>query len=1332
MRRKILIGIASLISLVLLVVFSLFLYLQFADLSRYKPQIAQRLTQYLGRSVVIEGNFDLKIIPLSLSLTDAKIANAPWGSRPDMLSVHELDLQLGLPALLSGELLISRFILDDVQVMVEYNEQGETNWKIGQPGKSDKQVTTKSTSVPLEFFPDVEIDITNITLLYSQEPASDQHEFVLDKATIKGLSDLARLQIDVKGQIDRYGYQVSGLIGTLDELLSSDKSFPVDVKVHAVNTDLEVNGTIQNVLKLEKMQFKTRVSTNNLTAWQQWLGMNIDRGPVRINADIDGDLDKISVSKFAVQLGNSTAQGNATLDLGSEKPRINAQLNIKDIAVKEFLDAMQGESVNTSKAEPQVSQQNPFEQALDLSFLTLFDASLQLSVDSVGYEQWIVERFSADIKVEDGNFTAAPFSITSKLGQAKGEFNLASEQGFNIAKLDIDAKELALGKFYDMSSSYQGIGALKGSILAKGKSLSEMYANLQGNATAHYVNKDHQHESKIVLTRSKINNSAAPFEVAIVGELQKVAYKISGEIGGPLALIEDKPYPVTANLNFLNVDANAKGTIANLFYAQGFNIVINARTDDMARLNKTLDTGLPALKKVQVKTVLRGDYSLLKFLDIKAKSRYVNLTGNVAIDFSKQLTDIGGNINIAHFDLAGVQKEIAGSKKSGSGENAKVAKVKKPDLTQPMSFSALQDFTMNIKVKSLQNDSLNIPYYPVTNLSAVVTVTNGVFSVSPLNLESPVGNVRSFLKINSSNKVPAVDFIFQSDELELQQIAPDENEQSIWDAMASTDISLHAQGDSLQDWLESVAGTITLNYRNKQLTQIYELLLTRETKQPATTAAPVSVRINSKISDTMFQGSGSISAPHAWLTQAKPAKFDFKTNVKGFVAEVQGKMDDLLTGQGMDIQISINDQQSLDPFLGQTELINRVGKVQLTSEIKGSYSDVVASHLKGNIGTGRISGSTSVNFREDPPEMDFNLTIDDLDTSQWMENSDQAKTVKENQGKLFSSNTLPFDLLKGVHVNGSIKGSAVQLEHVKAQKFDASINLKNGILVLDIGQLKTDSGSLDGDLHIDANAEPAKVSLKLKVPKLNLEEVTRNTDAQGMVKGNFGADLSVSSEGNSVADLVTHLDGHVRLLVDEGEIDSALFNVYTGGLRAMVGMLTVVNEKTTKINCGICGLNFNSGKGVTEVALLDTKNSTLVAEGWVDFNNDTFSVKASPVSKGLQLNVNLPVVIQGPFSHPSFSTETTSALYRAAEIATVWFVPSTAIFIGYDQLRSSDQNPCVNMVAPTKDGVGMRALKGAGKALQDIGSVFSKSLSTLLGGFSEPASRKKNTSESVE
>ena len=70
-----------------------------------------------------------------------------------------------------------------------------------------------------------------------------------------------------------------------------------------------------------------------------------------------------------------------------------------------------------------------------------------------------------------------------------------------------------------------------------------------------------------------------------------------------------------------------------------------------------------------------------------------------------------------------------------------------------------------------------------------------------------------------------------------------------------------------------------------------------------------------------------------------------------------------------------------------------------------------------------------------------------------------------------------------------------------------------------------------------------------------------------------------------------------------------------------------------------------------------------------------------------------------------------------------------AIFIAYDGLRSGDKIPIFNMVAPTKESFGLGSLKGAGRIVQDVGTVFSKGLSTILEVSSGPAPRDDNSTD---
>jgi len=1322
MSKKILLVFASLLTLALIIAFAVFAYLQFADLNRFKPQISQHLTQYLGRSVALDGDLSVKILPLSLSLSDAKITNSPWGSTPNMLSVKRLDLQLGLLPLLTGELLISKFVLQDVQVIVEHNEQGENNWRLLESKEPKTKARHEPTTLPLDFDTEVNIDIRNIVLSHRQSPASPWREFVLNQAVINGLSDLNALQVDIAGQFDNHVYKIYGRIGALADLLSADKKYPIDLHAHVLNADWEVNGAIKNVLKLEQVQLNIKAYAKDLIAWQQWMGASIQYGPINFNADIDGNLNNLTISNLLMQVGSATVNGKATLDMATGKPNIIAKLNIKDIHTEEFIDAIQSEPDKKSEI-PQVVKVESENNVVDLSFLQQFDSSVMISAASVGYQEWVVDQFDAELKVQEGQLSLAPFSIVSKLGQASGNFSLASVQNVNLAKLDVDAKDLALGKYFDTESTYQAIGALKGSIHTQGKSWTDLYANLQGKVVASYVNKEHKHDTKITLIRSKPKTSATPFDVVINGELQKVPYKITGEIGGPMALLDDAPYPATAHLTFLNVDTKANGTIAHLFRAEGFDIAFDARTENLGKLNQQIDIGLPDLKKTQVQAMLRGDYERLKFDNINAISSSAQVSGNVQLDFKKEPLNITGDLTVNKFDFTGLQKEIAAAHKAKSSETAKS---QESTLEKTLSFSALQGFNMRIRVSSVENGGISIPNFPITRFDAQISVAESALSVSQLSIESPMGNIASEFRLDAEAKVPTFEVRLASSSFDLERFEFDNEEQLFWQAFTSADVALRTQGDTIQQWLEYISGHVTLSYQQKEYPQTFALRLAREAQK---VTAPVSVRINTKIGETTSLGSGSVSAPLTWLQGGPPTKLDFETNVKDYVAQVQGEIEDLVSGDGMDVRVSFSNRQVLTDTFDPNDLINRVGEVQLFAEIKGNYSSIVASQLEGFVGEGKISGSTSVNFSAQPAAVEFDLDIDGLDISKWATNDTKSSISHKKTDKIFSDTKLPFSVLKAATIKGNINGENIQFKRVLATKLDAAVDLRDGVLQFGINRLLTNQGELIASLHVDSNETPPQLSLKLDVPILNMAEFARNTAAEGLIKGDFSADISLSSVGDSIAELAAGLDGHMRILMEKGAIDSTLLNIYSGGVSALVGMLTAADVKSTRVNCGICGLRFTKGKAVSEVVLLDTQYSTLVAEGWVNLANETLSVKASPVKKGLRLNMELPVVVQGELSGPKVSTQPTSALNTAAEIATVWFIPTTAIFIAYDALRSGDKNPCVNMMAPTKESAGLRALKGAGKAFGDIGSVFSKGLSALLGEQVEQRPQDEKLSE---
>ena len=104
------------------------LYLSQADL---KPLVEREASDALGRTVTF-GSFQVRWAdPLHVDFTDLAIANAPWGSKAEMVRIGQFSAQLEVGPLLHGVLHYRQLRMSDVTVVLERDPDGIGNWKFG-------------------------------------------------------------------------------------------------------------------------------------------------------------------------------------------------------------------------------------------------------------------------------------------------------------------------------------------------------------------------------------------------------------------------------------------------------------------------------------------------------------------------------------------------------------------------------------------------------------------------------------------------------------------------------------------------------------------------------------------------------------------------------------------------------------------------------------------------------------------------------------------------------------------------------------------------------------------------------------------------------------------------------------------------------------------------------------------------------------------------------------------------------------------------------------------------------------------------------------------------
>ena len=116
--------------LVALVIIALLIVPSFVDLQSYKPRIEKMVSDATGRPFSIGGDIDLSLFPwVGFSTSDIRLGNSPGFKEKDLASVKSIEVRVKLIPLISKDIQVKRFIVEEPRIAMEKNKRGRTNWE---------------------------------------------------------------------------------------------------------------------------------------------------------------------------------------------------------------------------------------------------------------------------------------------------------------------------------------------------------------------------------------------------------------------------------------------------------------------------------------------------------------------------------------------------------------------------------------------------------------------------------------------------------------------------------------------------------------------------------------------------------------------------------------------------------------------------------------------------------------------------------------------------------------------------------------------------------------------------------------------------------------------------------------------------------------------------------------------------------------------------------------------------------------------------------------------------------------------------------------------------
>ena len=152
--------------LIVLIVVALLVVPMFIDVQKYKPQIEQKVSEATGRPFSIDGELRLSLFPwVGLAFSGLHMGNPPGFQEKDFLSVKSFDVRVKLIPLLSKDIQVKRFILEEPRIVLEKSKKGRGNWEgIGKPSEPPKAKTKPPEGKPSEGLPIAALSVSEFAI----------------------------------------------------------------------------------------------------------------------------------------------------------------------------------------------------------------------------------------------------------------------------------------------------------------------------------------------------------------------------------------------------------------------------------------------------------------------------------------------------------------------------------------------------------------------------------------------------------------------------------------------------------------------------------------------------------------------------------------------------------------------------------------------------------------------------------------------------------------------------------------------------------------------------------------------------------------------------------------------------------------------------------------------------------------------------------------------------------------------------------------------------------------------------------------------------------------
>jgi AsmA family protein len=491
-------------------------YLSSLDVDEYRGEIAQAAQDLTGRALKLEGPLALSVsLTPTVSGEGISLANAPWGSRPQMLTLQRFEVQLQLLPLLFGDVQVNRLILIEPDILLETDAKGRANWIFQAPGEGKGETAAADGGGAI---PNIgRLSIENGLLTYRDGVSGEITKITLTAVEAEAKSTDDPLQLTVQAAFNDMAVKLNGSLGPLKNAIGGDQPVQIDLTAQGLGLTARIKGSAKATTGA--LDARIDVSAADLSGLRPLAGDAVPANVgLKFSAQAKAAGSKADLSDLSLVLGNSDLAGSFSVDTSGKLPMVTADLSGKRLDLVQLLPPVDKDGASKKPTGKKTSRPGKVfpNQRLPLGVLKALDANMKLSLAEVVAPDISLRDVSVAASLKKGRLSLKPISLTVAGSAVKLAASVDAGRKVPAVVFEMAASKLDLGRLLSEAKAtdlLHGTGNLSVKLAGRGQSVAAIAGSLNG-------------DTKLLMNEGKVKTAA--FDAAI-GGLSAIAGMMSSE-----------------------------------------------------------------------------------------------------------------------------------------------------------------------------------------------------------------------------------------------------------------------------------------------------------------------------------------------------------------------------------------------------------------------------------------------------------------------------------------------------------------------------------------------------------------------------------------------------------------------------------------------------------------------------------------------------------------------------------------------------------------------------------------------------------------------------------